>query len=296
MFGSLKNAFSSFYNQVSSRLNNLFSRAVIDESMLDELEKILLSADVGVVTTRKLIEAITQQLKEHPMKGEQVKQLLSEQLVTILSVPAVSIDKPVQLLVGINGSGKTTVAGKLAHRYSQQGKKVLLVAADTFRAAAVQQLQEWALRTQVAIVTGSNGQDPASVVFAGCMRFIQEKFDYLIIDTAGRLQTKTNLMQELSKIKRVITKIIHADQIITLLTIDAMLGQNSLEQAKLFHESTNLDGIILTKTDGTGKGGIICAITDQFKLPVIYISYGEQPEALSLFSPHDYINSLMSIE
>lgn len=296
MFGSLKNVFSSFYQQVSNRLGALFSRSVIDESVLDELEKILLSADVGVLTTKKLINAITEQMKISPMNGEQVKQILVQQLTTMLDVPSVSADKPIQLLVGINGSGKTTAAGKLAYRYSKQGKKVLLVAADTFRAAAVQQLQEWAVRTQVAIVTGSNGQDPASVVFAGCMRFIQEKFDYLIIDTAGRLQTKTNLMQELAKIKRVITKIIPADQIITLLTVDAMLGQNSLEQAKLFHESTNLDGIILTKTDGTGKGGVVCAIADQFKLPVIYIAYGEQPEALSLFNAQEYIDALVVSE
>lgn len=296
MFGSLKNVFSSFYQQVSNRLSALFSRSVIDESVLDELEKILLSADVGVATTRKLLSAITEQMKVSVMNGQQVKEILVQQLDVMLDIPLISADRSIQLLVGINGSGKTTAAGKLAYRYSKQGKKVLLVAADTFRAAAVQQLQEWAARTQVAIVTGSNGQDPASVVFAGCMRFIQEKFDYLIIDTAGRLQTKTNLMQELAKIKRVITKIIPADQIITLLTIDAMLGQNSLEQAKLFHESTNLDGIILTKTDGTGKGGVVCAIADQFKLPVIYISYGEQPEALSLFNAQEYINSLVISE
>jgi len=296
MFGSLKNVFSSVYQQVGNRLNALFSRSVIDENVIDELEKILLSADIGVITTRKLLDAVTQHMKAHKMDGQQVKQILAQELITVLSVPSVSLDKPVQLLVGINGSGKTTAAGKLAYRYSKQGKKVLLVAADTFRAAAVQQLQEWAVRTNVAMVIGSHGQDPASVVFAGCMRFIQEKFDYLIIDTAGRLQTKINLMQELSKIKRVITKIIPADQIITLLTIDAMLGQNSLEQAKLFHESTTLDGIILTKTDGTGKGGIVCAIADQFKLPVAYISYGEQPDALSLFNVNDYINSLMVSE
>lgn len=293
MFESLKKAFSSFYHTVYDRLSGLFARTVIDEAAIAELEKILLTADVGVVTTRSIIAKVKEQLNAGTVTGADLKQLLTAQLTTMLTLPAVDANKPVQLLVGINGSGKTTLAGKLAYQYQQRGKRVLLVAADTFRAAAVQQLQAWAQKVGAAIVVGTPGQDPASVVFAGCTRFVQEKFDYLIIDTAGRLQTKVNLMQELAKIKRVITKTIAADQVLTLLVLDAMLGQNSLEQAKLFHESTTLDGIVLTKTDGTGKGGIVCAVAAEYKLPVIWVAYGEQLDALAPFNVTTYVNSLM---
>ena len=196
--------------------------------------------------------------------------------------------------MGINGSGKTTFAGKLAYDLHKQGKKVLLVAADTFRAAAPEQLKQWAIRTGASIINGKEGQDPASVVFTGCEQFKSQGFDALIIDTAGRLQTKTNLMKELEKIHKIISRQLPNYTPCTLLTIDAMLGQNSFEQATLFNESTQLDGIVLTKMDGTGKGGIVFAITQQLGIPVAYIAYGEQPEQLKLFNAQEYVQELLN--
>ena len=198
------------------------------------------------------------------------------------------------LLVGINGSGKTTAAAKLAYQYKQENKRVLFIAADTFRAAATQQLAQWAQKLGADIVIGAEGQDPASVIFTGIQKFKQEQFDVLIIDTAGRLQTKINLMKELEKIKRVINSQLPQTPITILLTIDAMLGQNSFEQAKLFHESTPIDGVILTKMDGTGKGGIVFGITNELKIPIAYISFGEKPEQFTLFNAQEYVHDLLN--
>ena len=197
-------------------------------------------------------------------------------------------------MVGINGSGKTTFAGKLAHKYAQESKKVLLVAADTFRAAAPEQLQEWSDTVGVDMVRGTQNQDPASVVCSGCEKFKTDQYDILIIDTAGRLHTKTNLMNELTKINRVITKQLPDKTVNTLLTIDSMLGQNSFEQAKLFHESTDLSGLVLTKMDGTGKGGIVFAITDELAIPIWYITFGEQLNQLKLFDKNEYVDNLLN--
>jgi len=197
------------------------------------------------------------------------------------------------LLVGINGSGKTTFASKLANYYKRQHKKVLFVAADTFRAAAVEQLSEWAVKLGVDIVHGSANQDPAAVVYQGCEKFKHENYDVLIIDTAGRLQTKTNLMQELGKIKRVIGKVLPDKDILTLLTLDAMLGQNSLVQAQVFNEVVSLSGVVLTKMDGTGKGGIVLAVAQQLRLPVVFISCGERVDDLKLFDSQEYVTNLV---
>lgn len=200
----------------------------------------------------------------------------------------------IYLLVGINGSGKTTCVAKLAHLFKNQGKKVLLVAADTFRAAAPEQLAAWATATDATLVTGTTGQEPASVVFAGCDVFAKNEHDIMIIDTAGRLQTKTNLMRELEKMRRIIEKKAPNATVCTLLTVDAMLGQNSLEQARVFHESTPLDGIILTKMDGTGKGGIVFAIMHELKIPIVFMTYGEKLEDMAQFNLTDYIATLLS--
>ena len=218
------------------------------------------------------------------------------------------------LLVGVNGSGKTTLAAKLAYQAKREnpstpfdcaqdrlrqssglgtGKKVLLVAADTFRAAAQEQLAGWAHKLGVDIVTGSQNQDPASVVFAGCKKFKDENYQTLIIDTAGRLQTKTNLMKELEKIKRIITQQLPNLPVTTLLTIDAMIGQNSLEQARIFHESTSVSGLALTKMDGTGKGGIIFTIAAELNLPILLVSFGESPEQLKYFDAQEYVQALL---
>lgn len=295
MFSFIKNQLHKIYSQVTSKLTSLFSRTTIDSQTLKELEELLIQADTGVTTTRTLLDTLKKQVAEGTIaKGADLHDALRTQLISLLgTTKSTSTNPNIFLLVGINGSGKTTFASKLAYKYAQEGKKVLLVAADTFRAAATQQLSTWAERTHTALVTGNPGQDPASVVFAGCERFTREQFDVLIIDTAGRLQTKTHLMKELEKIKKIIVRQLPQTAICTLLTIDAMLGQNSLEQARLFHESTNLDGIVLTKMDGTGKGGIVFAIAHELHIPITYLSFGEQMEQCKLFNATEYVDELL---
>jgi len=294
MFSFIKNSLKKIYSGITFQLNTLFGKKTIDEAALKELEVILLSADTGVRTTRSIIT----QLKEmhaagQITEGESLKQALNELLLATLSKPSAPKEGNVFVLVGINGSGKTTFAAKLAQQYKSLGKKVLLVAADTFRAAATQQLAQWAEKTGVALEQGTENQDPASVVFQGCDRFEKEQFDILIIDTAGRLHTKSHLMDELAKIKRVIDKKLPSQSINTLLTIDSMLGQNSFEQAKLFKECTQVDGIILTKMDGTGKGGIVFAIADELTIPIWYLTFGEQIEQLKQFDKKEYVTNLL---
>ncbi|MEX0848787.1 MAG: signal recognition particle-docking protein FtsY [Candidatus Dependentiae bacterium] len=296
MFNFFKNSFSKIYNTVTSKLGALFGKTTIDADTLKELELILLQADTGVKTTRTIIATLTKAHASGKIQGgTELKQALEAELLNILNQQKPNIDCNVILLVGINGSGKTTFAGKLAHKAQQEGKKTLFIAADTFRAAAPEQLLQWAQKTDTQIELGKTGQDPASVVFTGCERFKNENFDQLIIDTAGRLQTKTNLMRELEKIKRVIAKQLPDANICTLLTIDAMLGQNSFEQAQLFNESTDVSGVVLTKMDGTGKGGILFSVTDQLHIPIAYISFGETPDAYKLFNAQQYVQELLQI-
>lgn len=298
MFSFIKNTFKKIFQQVTSKLTALFGRTHIDEDTLKELEILLLSADTGVKTTRAIINDLKEQCKNGSLdKGSELKEALKKSLNTILSsvaAPENNIAHRVHVLVGINGSGKTTFAGKLAHYYKKQGKKVLLVAADTFRAAAPEQLTQWAQKSGVHIVLGKQNQDPASVVFTGCEQFNKENFDILIIDTAGRLQTKTNLMNELAKIKRTIDKQIPNESINVLLTIDSMLGQNSFAQAKLFKESTHVNGIVLTKMDGTGKGGIVFGIAQELSIPVAYVAFGEQADQFAPFNPTTYVDELLN--
>ncbi len=296
MFTFIKNKLQKIYNQFTSKLSTLFGKSTIDDATLKELEVLLISSDTGVKTTRSIIEKLhTSMQKGTLQQGADLKTALHTILLDILKqTPAKNYtNEQIFLLVGINGTGKTTFVGKLAHHYAKQNKRVLLVAADTFRAAAPEQLTRWAEKSNTDIVLGTQGQDPASVVFAGCEKFKKENYDILIIDTAGRLHTKINLMNELAKIKRVITKQLPDHQTNTLLTIDSMLGQNSFEQAKLFKESTDVDGIVLTKMDGTGKGGIVFAITQELQIPIAYITFGEQPDQFKLFDVQEYVEELL---
>jgi fused signal recognition particle receptor len=295
MFHFIKEKFYKIYNQCTTQLVSIFGKSTIDENALQELEKVLIEADTGITLTRSFVNQLRQKIKEsnHPLTGQEVKTLLGTYLQTILATFSYQEPADIILLVGINGSGKTTSVGKLAFQRTQQGKRVMLAAADTFRAAAVDQLARWAEQIPVPLFKGTEGQDPASVVFAACQAFKEKNYDLLIIDTAGRLQTKTNLMKELEKIKRVITQQLPTKKVVTLLVIDALLGQNSFEQAKLFHESTPLDGIILTKMDSTAKGGIVFAITQELKIPIAYLSSGENIENLYLFDAQTYINKLL---
>ncbi len=295
MFSFIKNKLQKIFSTVTSKLGSFFSRTTIDEAALKELEILLISSDVGVSTTRSIIVALRKQIGTGIIDGAQLKKYMHVILLDILTqhkAPDLS-DHKVFLFVGINGSGKTTSIGKLAHQYKQQGKKVLLVAADTFRAAAPEQLNQWALQVGVDILIGKEGQDPASLVFQGCEKFKHDHYDILIIDTAGRLQTKINLMHELAKIKRCVQKQLADQSVVTLLTIDAMLGQNSFEQAKLFKESTDVSGIILTKMDGTGKGGIVFAIAQELIIPVVFLTFGEQSDQIKKFDAQEYVTDLL---
>lgn len=295
MFGYLKEKLTKIYTGFSSKLLSLFSKK-IDDNLIQELRTILIEADAGVRVTNKIMQEVERRYKAGELaEGSQLKDLLEHILLELATCKGAQEVSRIFLLVGINGSGKTTFAAKLAHFYAKQDKKVLLVAADTFRAAAVQQLQEWAVKTKTALVAGEEHQDPASVVFKGCQEFMQGSYDILIIDTAGRLQTKSNLMQELTKIKKVIHKNLPDEAITTLLTVDAMLGQNSFQQARVFHESTELSGLILTKLDGTGKGGIVFNIISELGLPVLFISYGENLDAIAPFKPRDFVQRILSL-
>ncbi|CAN5181305.1 hypothetical protein BH09DEP1_BH09DEP1_6210 [soil metagenome] len=294
VFGFLKNTLQKIYSTVTSPIKALFARP-IDEQALTDLEVILLSADTGIRTTKMIMEKVKSAWQHGTLKdGQDLKALLQQELLQLLESQQFGTPAPIILLVGINGSGKTTAAAKIAHSLIEQNKKVLFVAADTFRAAATQQLERWASQLHSDIVIGAENQDPASVVFAGMQKFKAGGYDAVIIDTAGRLQTKTNLMKELEKIKRVIAMQAPDQKITTLLTIDSMLGQNSFEQAKLFNESAPINGVILTKMDGTGKGGIVFAINNELQIPIAYISYGEKPEQIKKFEASEYVQELLN--
>lgn len=295
MFSSIKNFFTTIYQKITTPLNALFNRATVDESLFVDLEKILLEADTGVVTTHTIITQLKKTAYQQSIAtGPALKEAFKETLRTLLHQVEYKKNRGnIYLMVGINGGGKTTFCGKLAYQYAQQGKKVLMVAADTFRAAAVEQLQVWAEKSHVKIITGKEGQDPAAVVFNACTVFMQERYDIMIVDTAGRLQTKTNLMHELAKIGRVVNKQLAREQIQTLLVVDSMLGQNSFEQAKLFQQCTTVTGIVLTKMDGTSKGGIVFSIVDQLKIPVAYTSFGEKIDQIALFDSNHYVETLV---
>ena len=297
MFNFIKKTLHKIYTTCTSKFDALFSKETIDDETLKELEKILIESDTGVATTKKIIHNLKTEYKAGKISDSQgLKKALHNQLMTLLNTGAPQPKTSIMLLVGINGSGKTTLAAKLAYQAQQEGSKVLLVAADTFRAAAQEQLDAWAKTLGVDIVLGKANQDPAAVVYAGCTAFKEGGYQTLIIDTAGRLQTKTNLMKELEKIKRVITQQLPDQSINTILTVDSMLGQNSLEQARIFNESTKLNSVALTKMDGTGKGGIVFAISHELNIPVMYISFGENQAQLKLFDAQEYVTELLEIK
>lgn len=295
MLGFIKEKLKKVYNQFTTKVATLFSRNTIDQAFFDELTELLICADTGIKTTNKIMDHIKKSVYEKGVTNPQdIKVELEQKLYDILQSQQIDELTPnIILLVGINGSGKTTFAGKLAHKLKSNGKKVLLVAGDTFRAAATEQLAKWGNTIGVDVFIGKENQDPASVVFDGCKKYLEEGYDHIIVDTAGRLQTKVNLMKELTKIRRIIEKKIPEQTIHTWLTIDAMLGQNSFEQAKLFNEATDITGIILTKFDGTGKGGIVFSITDQLKLPIAYVTFGEKLDALKVFDAKEYVHELL---
>lgn len=295
MFRFIKEKIKSVYSNFTQKITSIFSRGgTLDDVFIEELRALLLASDAGVKTTATIIERLRQDAKGAE-NLEDVKKILEGILVAMLqSAEQEAVDPRVLLMVGINGSGKTTFVGKCAYRLKKAGKKVLLVAGDTFRAAATQQLQQWGAKVGVDVFVGRDNQDPASVIFDGCKKFHDEGYDHIIIDTAGRLQTKTNLMNELEKIRKIINRQLPHVPIAAWLTIDSMLGQNSLRQAEVFHEVTHVTGVVLTKMDGTGKGGIVFSIVDQFKLPIMFATFGEGLNDSEVFDAQSYVHGLLN--
>ncbi|RTL07407.1 signal recognition particle-docking protein FtsY [Candidatus Dependentiae bacterium] len=292
MFGFIKKSLQNVYNQFTAKISSFFNKDVIDETALQDLERILLVSDVGIKTTQHIMQQLRSKNIQNGAALHQAMHDLLYDIITSVPVPAVQQVPAVFLMVGINGSGKTTTIGKLAAWWTLQGKKVLVVAADTFRAAAVAQLEQWVEKNGATFFAGA-AKEPAAVVYEGCDQFLQGQYDVLLIDTAGRLQTKTSLMQELGKIKRIIAKKITSVPVYTMLTLDGMLGQNSFEQAKLFKEATDVSGVVLTKMDGTGKGGIIFSVLSELAMPVLYITYGEQVNDIAIFDGKKYVQELL---
>lgn len=283
-------------------------KSTVDAEVLDNLEEALVSADVGIETTVEIIERIEARVaKDKYINTSELNSILQQEIENILvDAPAdttySNFDLPagkkpfVLMVVGVNGVGKTTTIGKLAHHFTQAGKKVMLGAADTFRAAAVDQLTIWSERAGVPIVKREMGSDPASVAFDAVSSAVAKDIDVLIIDTAGRLHTKTHLMEELSKIKRVIQKVIPDAPHDVLLVLDGSTGQNAIEQAKHFTAATDVTGLVITKLDGTAKGGVVLAIAHQFKIPVKFIGVGERVEDLLVFDKHEFADSLFNLK
>lgn len=273
--------------------------AKIDEEFLEELEAVLLSADVGVATTNILLNDIRQGIKNKEIGSpEDLKPFLERKISEILQkgIQARELETPllVIMVVGVNGVGKTTTIGKLGHFYKEQGKKVLLAAGDTFRAAAIDQLEIWGQRIGADVIKHSEGSDPAAVAFDAVQSAKARKADILIIDTAGRLHTKSNLMEELKKIRRVIQKEIPDAPHETLLVLDATTGQNAITQAKIFGQATSLSGVVLTKLDGTAKGGVVVAIKTELDIPVKWIGVGEGTSDLRPFNPAEFSQALFN--
>jgi fused signal recognition particle receptor len=272
----------------------------VDDDFLDELEEILISSDVGVATTVKIIERVEARVsKDKYLGAEELNSMLKEEIVNLIAEHETSIKnttvKPyVIMVVGVNGVGKTTTIGKLSNMFKQQGLKVVLGAADTFRAAAVDQIKIWGERVGVEVVAKGMNTDPAAVAFEAVKYGTEVNADVVIIDTAGRLHNKVNLMNELSKIKRVMDKQVEGAPHEVLLVLDASTGQNAFEQAKQFTAATDVTALALTKLDGTAKGGVVLGISDQFSIPVKYIGVGEQMNDLQLFDAPSFVNSLFA--
>jgi fused signal recognition particle receptor len=300
-FEKLKEGLSKTHQGFVEKIDQLFlGKKEIDQDVLDELEGLLFEADLGVKTSSQLIEGVRQGLKRGELQEpEKVKEFIKQEILRILKSgeKPLSIDfsqtKPfVFMVVGVNGGGKTTTIGKIAHQYSSQGKKVLVGAADTFRAAAVEQLEIWANRVGADLIKQSKGSDPSAVAFDAIHAAKARGIDLVFIDTAGRLHTKVNLMEELKKVKRIVGRECLGAPHEILLVLDATTGQNAISQAKLFNEAIGVTGIALTKLDGTAKGGIIIGITEELKIPIRYIGAGEGIDDLKEFNATEFVQAL----
>jgi len=295
---------TTFFSKLSKAVAG---KSKVDDDVLDNLEEVLVSSDVGVDTTLKIIERIEARVsKDKYMGTDELNRILREEIAGLLSETnageeteySIPKDKKpyVIMVVGVNGVGKTTTIGKLAYQFKKQGLKVVLGAADTFRAAAIDQLQVWADRVDVPLIKQKMGSDPASVAFDTLSSAVTQDADVVIIDTAGRLHNKVNLMNELTKVKRVMQKVVEDTPHDVLLVLDGSTGQNAFEQAKQFTKATEVTSLAVTKLDGTAKGGVVIGISDQFKIPVKYIGVGEGIEDLQVFNKYEFVDSFFDME
>ena len=298
-FDKLKNGLGKTRNSFSDKMNNVFSTfRKVDEELLEELEEILIMSDIGVETSVQIIGALRDRIKKEKISDEDgVKKALKEEMQKILDETKNDLDlskKPtVILVVGVNGVGKTTSIGKIANRIKKEGKEVIVAAADTFRAAAVEQVEIWANRSNSKIVKREEGTDPASVVYEAIQELKKDNGDVLICDTAGRLHNKKYLMDELLKIKKVIDKELPDAKKEVLLVLDATTGQNAISQVKAFKETVDITGLVLTKLDGTAKGGVVIGIVAENKIPVKFIGVGEQIDDMEIFNSEDFVNAII---
>ncbi len=299
-FDRMKQAVTRTRESLAERIEEVVSIGKeIDRNTLDDLEATLLSADLGAATTQQVLAALREKADRKQIKDvQELKRLLKDELLAILNqasqrpVERVEGAPEVILVVGVNGTGKTTTIGKLSQVFRSQGKNVLLCAADTFRAAAIEQLEIWGQRTGTEVIKTKPGGDPSAVLFDALQAAVARKCDYVVVDTAGRLHTKTSLMAELDKMRRTAQRIISGAPHETLLVMDATTGQNGLQQARMFTESAGVTGIVLTKLDGTAKGGVVVAISRELGLPVRYVGVGEKAGDLLPFDPKDFVDSL----
>lgn len=295
-FSKIKNAFKKTKTAIDNKLLQIFSKGELDDEFFEELEYVLVSSDIGATASEEIVEKLRAVASKQKLRNQDdVKVALRNIMVEILQQnPQLEINYPLVLMVvGVNGVGKTTTIGKLANYYKNQGKSVLLVAGDTFRAAAAEQLTEWAKRNDVKIVKNNEGSDPASVVFDGISSAKAKKYDVVIIDTAGRLHNKVNLMEELKKVSRVVANNWEDACYKKLLVLDATTGQNALSQVEYFNEAIELDGLVLTKLDGTAKGGVVLAISQEYEVPVMFIGTGEGLEDIEQFNATDFVEAII---
>ena len=298
-FDKLKQGLNKTKESINEKINNVFSNfRKVDEEFLDELEEVLIMSDIGMDTSIKIISNLRERMKKGKIQDEEdVKQALREEMQKILDVTDINLHlntKPsVILVVGVNGVGKTTSIGKMANRLAKDGKKVVVAAADTFRAAAVEQLEIWANRAGATVVKRDGGVDPASVVYDAIKQTKELGADILIVDTAGRLHNKKYLMDELNKIQKVINKeMADADKEV-LLVIDGTTGQNAISQVKAFKQEADITGIVLTKLDGTAKGGVVIGIVEENQIPVKFIGVGEQIDDMEIFNSEDFVKAII---
>ncbi len=297
LFKRLKNGLSKTRASFTGRLDRLFlGKKEITEDLLDELEEILFTSDIGVATTQELIDSVQERVARKELKDpEKLKEALREHILSFLEVPPVEHSTPapgeplVIMVIGVNGVGKTTTIGKAAYRAGQDGKKVMLVAGDTFRAAAVEQLSIWGERVGAEVIKQGHGADPSAVVFDALSAAVSREIDVVFIDTAGRLHTKSNLMEELKKIRRVAGQKLPGAPHEVWLVLDATTGQNAVSQAEIFNKAIGVTGILLTKLDGTAKGGIVVGISRQLNIPVKYIGIGEKIDDLRPFDASEFV-------